>query len=121
MDDQLLRSAIERERQGIDYFCPPSDRAILREMMLEANEKLGVSVQYLAEIDHLDLQGAGTVYADYLEQFSSESVRSYLIPQIVSDRVDHYDDIVLRAYLHFRASGEYISGPEQPAPPSESS
>jgi hypothetical protein len=80
------------------------------------NEYCGTDIHFLAEIDAYNISGSGIIMVQYLDQFQSESIRSYLIPQIVSDRVKDCARIVLSSYLHFRNSSEYISAPNKPAP-----
>lgn len=114
--DKELLDSIERERIGSDYFCQLDDKKILTTMIDKINENCGTSIRYLAEIDAFNIPGSGTIMVQYLNQFQSESIRSYLIPQIVSDRVKDCAKIVLLSYLHFKDSDEYISAPGEPAP-----
>lgn len=108
--------SIEREKAGIDYCCTDADRATLRELFKEINAYAGTAIQYLAEIDALNLYGSGQIIARYITKLSSESVKSILIPQLVSDKVKDCDKLLLQLYLHFKASDEYISMPGFPAP-----
>ena len=114
--DKVLLDSIERERNGSDYCCPERDKAVLETMLDQINDACGTDIHFLAEIDALNIPGAGTIMAQYLDRFQSESVRGYLIPQIVSDRVPDCAGIVLSAYLHFKNSDAYISAPNQLAP-----
>ncbi len=54
--------------------------------------------------------------AKYINRFQSESVRCYLIPQIVSDRVKDCERLAFELYVHFKNSKEYISSPGEPSP-----
>lgn len=54
--------------------------------------------------------------AEYIERFSSESVKGYLIPALVSDKVPNCDKLILQLYLHFRSSAEHIAAPQVPSP-----
>lgn len=80
-------------------------------LLQEVNEYSGTSLRFLAEIDAFRVKGAGKIFARYITKFTSESVRSYLIPQIVSDKVEDCDKLILRMYMHFKASNEYLSIP----------
>lgn len=114
--NKVILDSIERERNGSDYFCQLDDKKTLKTMIDKINENCGTGIQYLAEIDAFNIPGSGTIMAQYLDQFQSESIRGYLIPQIVSDRVKDCATIVLLSYLHFKESDEYISAPGEPAP-----
>ncbi len=113
---KVLNDAIEREKAGTDYMYPAEDRPILREMLGEINAQCGTNIQYLAELDAYHVIGAGNIIVNYIEQFSSESVRAYLIPQLLLDKIKDCDKLVLHMYLHFRDSKEYIAAPGKPAP-----
>lgn len=54
--------------------------------------------------------------AKYIEDFSSESVKGYLLPLLVSDKIQDCNKLDLRLYLHFKSSGEYIAAPGESAP-----
>ena len=113
---KVLIDLIKDEIDGEDYNYSKQDGLVLRRLLDEINKKNGTRYQYLAEIDEFDISGSGKIMVQYLDEFQSESVRCYLIPQIVSDKVDNCAEIVLKAYLHFKQSEEYISLPGMPAP-----
>ncbi|MBQ7246600.1 MAG: hypothetical protein IJS22_00710 [Lachnospiraceae bacterium] len=104
------------ERNGTEYRCPQDDRVLLCEMMKEINTNLGTDFRYIAEIDACDISGSGRIMVGYFNRFQSESVRAYLIPQIVSDQVPRCEEIIFLGYLHFKQSDEYISEVGKPAP-----
>lgn len=106
--NKILLESIENEKVGTDYNCPEEDRPILREMMNEINACIGTNINYLAEIDAFDLHGAGPIMVKYITKFSSESVKGFLIPQIVSDKIKDADRLILQLYLNFRLSDEYV-------------
>lgn len=108
MNRNLLLSNIEREKAGLDYCYGPEDREQLRGMLGEVNRELGTSLRYLAEIDAYDLVGAGEIFYRYIDGFQSESVRAYLLPQIVADKVMGCDALLLRLYRHFENSREFL-------------
>ncbi len=83
--DTVLEKRIEREQNGTEYCCPAIDKPLLQKMMNETNVELGTDIRYIAQIDYYDIKGAGVIYAKYIGDYMSESVRAYLIPQIVSD------------------------------------
>ena len=114
--DNVLLDSIERERNGVDFFCSGHDKIVFKKMIEEINTFCGTDFHYLAEINAFYIPGSGAIMAHYLDRFQSESIRGYLIPQIVSDRVSECERIVLSAYLHFKNSDAYISPPSKPAP-----
>lgn len=114
--NKALQESIEREKKGIDYSCPDADKVILRELLEEINKYAGTDIHYLAELDAFHIVGSGPIIAQYISRFSSESIRGYLIPQLVSDRIMDCDKIILQLYLHFKSSNEYIPKPGVPAP-----
>ena len=85
-------------------------------MLDQINVKCGAHIKYLAELDVFHVKGAGEVVAEYIDKFFSESVKVYLIPQLLLDRINDCDRLVLQLYEHFRMSDEYISAPGRPAP-----
>ena len=113
---RILLASIEREKNGTDYICPETDKALLHELLNEINSHAGTDFQYLAELDAFNIPGSGQIVARYITGFSSETVRGFLIPQIVADRVTDCDKQILQLYLHFKSSDEYISKPGCPAP-----
>lgn len=112
----LLLDSIEREKAGIEYRCPEKDKEPLVDLLCEINHYAGTDLHYLAELDAFYIQGAGKIVAKYIERFSSESVKGFLIPHLVSDKVQGCDMLILQLYLHFRSSDEYIAAPGSPAP-----
>lgn len=114
--NKVLLDSIEREKKGVDYCYHEKDGMVLKKMLIDINESLGTDFHYLAEIDAFDIHGSGQIMARYLGQFQSESIRAYLIPQLVSDGIDQCADIVLQSYLHFKKSDEYIANQGKPSP-----
>lgn len=114
--DKIILDKIENEKKGIDYCCNEEDKGILNEMFEEINSKCGTHLEYLAEIDSYRIPNSGFIIIKYLDKFNSESVKGYLIPQIVSDKVNGCAEIILSSYLHFKQSKEYISDPGEPSP-----
>lgn len=112
----VLLDSIERERKGVDFCCQENDKIVLEKMINKINEYCGTDFHFLAEIDAYNIPRSGIIMVQFLDQFQSESIRSYLIPQIVSDRVTDCAKIVLSSYLRFKNSNEYISAPFKPAP-----
>lgn len=108
--------AIEGEKRNRNYVYSDNDKNTLKKMCDEINSSCGTNIHYLAEIDFYNISGSGSIMVRYLDQFQSESVRCFLIPQLVSDKVDNCADIVYNSYIHFKESDEYISGPGEPAP-----
>ena len=114
--NKVLLDSINREKTGLDYICSDQDRAILDRMFMEINTTLNTNFHYIAEIDSFNIPGAGRIMAQYIFKFSSESIRAYLTPQIVSDKVSGVDALVIDLYRKFKSSREYISPPNEPAP-----
>lgn len=112
----LLQDSIEREKQQTDFRYTQEDRRLLDMMFREINSALGTDLRYLAEAAFYNIRGTGGIMSRYLPQFQTESVRAYLIPQIVSDRISNSAEIVLQSYYRFRESSEYIPLPGQPSP-----
>lgn len=113
---RVILDSIERERAGQDYLCTGADKEQLKMLLAEISRLAGRKLQYLAEIDAFIIPGAGKIIAEYIYHFSSESVRGYLLPNLVSDKIADCDIMVLDLYNHFRLSEEYISKPDMPAP-----
>lgn len=113
---KVLLDSIDREKAGLDYICSEQDRTILDKMFTEINTTLNTNFHYIAEIDSFNIPGAGRIMAQYIFKFSSESIRAYLTPQIVSDKVSGVDALVIDLYRKFKSSREYISPPNEPAP-----
>ena len=114
--NNILNARIEREKQKMDYYCPPTDRTLLQKMMQEINIKFGTNIEYIAQIDYYNIHGAGLIYSKYLDLFTSESVRAYLIPQIASDKAADCEEKIINSYFRFKNSKDYISGQGKPAP-----
>lgn len=112
----LLNDKIACEQNGTDFFCPSEDRRLLHKMFDEINHQTGSDIHYLAQIDSFIIPGAGRIVEKYILDFTSESVKCYLIPQMIADKITDCDKLLLQLYLHFRRSKEYISEPGQPAP-----
>lgn len=106
--DEVLLDCINREKAGIDYFYSESDAKVLHELLLEINKYAGTKFRFLAELDAFDIKGAGEIIARYVTKITSESVRAFLIPQMVSDRIKNCDKIILDLYMNFKSSDEYI-------------
>ena len=113
---KVLLDSIEREKAGSDYFYSTADREVLNNIFAEVEEYTKTSISSLAEIAALNIPGAGEIYSRYVSQISSESVKSFLIPQIVTDKVKDRDFLLIQMYLQFKESNEYISAPNSPSP-----
>lgn len=113
---KVLLDSIEREKASTDYYYSEADKVILSELFKEINEYAGTNFQYLAEIEAFNIKGSGEIMARYITRFSSESVKGFMVPQLVSDKIKDCDQLILDLYLHFKASDEYISEPGVPAP-----
>lgn len=116
MHEAVLRDAINKEIRGEDYCYTASDKALLGKMFAEINRKLGTHIRYLAEMDAFIYHGSGEIVARYIRQFESESVRGYLLPQIISDKIPDCDLLTYELYMQFKSSDDYISKPFKPSP-----
>ena len=81
----LLNDKITCEQNGTDFFCPSEDRRLLHKMFDEINHQTGSDIHYLAQIDSFIIPGAGRIVEKYILDFTSESVKCYLIPQMIAD------------------------------------
>lgn len=113
---KVLVACIEREKKKLDYIYPKADEELLHKLLDEINRYAGTDYHYLAELDAFNIPGAGSIVAKYITEFSSEDVKGYLIPQMVSDKVKDCDKLVFQLYMQFRSSDEYIAKPGEPAP-----
>lgn len=113
---KMLMHSILNEKKGLEYVCPKEDRKLLEKLLKEINKYAGTSFHYLAELDAFDISGAGEIVAKYITKFSSEDVRGFLAPQMVTDKIKDCDKLILQLYLHFKSSDEYIAKPGEPAP-----
>lgn len=112
---KVLLDSIEREKNEIDYFCVGADREVLQTLLSEIGQETGMHIQYLAELDMLTIPGAGQIVAKYIDSFSSEAVKGYLLHHLVSDKIKDGDRIVLALYQHFKLSDAYITEPGAPS------
>lgn len=112
--NSVLNDLIKLEKDG--YIYPEQDKPILKEMFAAINNKCNTNINFLVELDMFHVPGAGEIVACYIQKFSSESVRAYLIPQLVCDKVKDRDIIIFEMYKNFRISNDYISKPGEPSP-----
>jgi len=113
---QVLLDFIEKEKAGVSFVYSDYDRAILNELTAELNQHFGTQFHYLAELATFDIPNSSEIYLKYIHRFESESIRGYLSPQFVSDKIKDCDKLILSLYLRFKFSQEYISAPGAPAP-----
>ena len=52
---KVIVDSIESEKNGIDYLYSDHDKKVLTSLCNDINSHLGTSIQYLAEIDLLEL------------------------------------------------------------------
>ena len=112
----ILQTSIEREKQGIDYIYSEQDKNILKLMLNELNSTLNSNFQYLAELALQSLVGAGKIFVKWIEKFSSHTIKSILLQQIIIDKVKDSDFLALRLYNDFKNSNEYIAQKGMTAP-----
>lgn len=114
--NNVLNDLISREKAGIDYLCPIEDKNTLLNMFDEINFKCNTNIKYLAELDAFQISGAGEIVACYIDKFTSESIKAYLIPQLLFDKIRDCDMLILKMYNNFRQSNEFISKPGDSSP-----
>lgn len=114
--NKILIDSIEREKAGLDYACNEHDRHILNKLFKDINANLNTDIHYIAELDSFNLAGAGIIMLQYIHEFEAESMRAYLIPQIVSDKIGGADKLVCNLYQKFKKSDEYIATADKPSP-----
>ena len=115
-DFMVLVDSIEREKKGIEYIYSMQDKILLKELLTEVNSCLNTNLQYLAELDLLNIVGAGKIYVKWIDKFSSETIKSILLCQIALDKVKDSDLLAIQLYNKFKASNEYIAPKGTPAP-----
>ena len=113
---KVLLDCIDREKAGFDYTCSDHDRNILNIMFKEINITLNTNFHYIAEIDSFNIVGAGPIMVKYIHQFDTESIRAYLTPQLVSDKVVGVERLVIDLYRKFKTSPVYISPADKSSP-----
>ena len=111
-----MRDLIEQEKAEIASLFSCSDRKILKDLLNKINTLTGANINYLVELDTFDIAGSGRIIVDYINNFQSETLKAYLIRQLVFDRITNCDQVLLQLYLGFKASKEYISPQGVPAP-----
>ena len=116
MQEDLLRAlSIEEEIKEIESYSE-TDKQLLKALMREINDSLGTEIRYLFEIDRFYIHGSGKHILNYIDSFTSETIRAYLMGQMVYDRIPGCGEILLRLYQHFKQSDVYISKKGKPAP-----
>lgn len=111
----VLKDAIEKEKAYKDFIYNEADKNIAQGMLREINA-LGYNFRYIAEIDAFRVPNSGDIIAKHINDFTSEATRAYLIEQMVYDKIADCDSIILKLYLHFKASTAYISKANCSAP-----
>ena len=111
----LLQRGISDELAYKDYIFNDADYKVLQAMLCEIN-LIGYRFHYLSEIEARLIPGIGEIVLKYINIFISEATRAYLIPQLVFNKVNECDKLVLEMYMHFKKSNEYISIPGASAP-----
>ena len=119
MDDKsqiLIDYSIRMEKAGEAYRYSSQDKKILEALFFDLNSTLSTDIHYLAEMDHYQIFGSGKIVEKYILSFQSESVKSYLMGQMVVDKIPSCCDLIYQMYMHFRDSDEYIAKRGEPSP-----
>lgn len=112
---KIVQDAIEREKAGTDFLCSSTDKAIMHALFEKIYATTGYRLRYLAELDAYSVPGAGKIVAEYIRDFSSESVKGYLVPHLSTENNLENAELILDLYMHFRESEFYISNPGTPS------
>jgi len=112
----VLQASIESEIAGEDYICSEKDRNLLKDLFEDINNYASTDFHYLAELDTFSIEGVSDIALKHIEKFESEAIRKILMWQVVADKIKDCDKYVLKWYLHFKESNEYISKPNTPSP-----
>lgn len=107
--EAVLSDAIEQEKRGYGHSYNQHDKLVLDEMTQDINRNLGTDIHYLTELDVLNINGAGVIIRNYINRFESESVKAFLIPQLVADNIYNCAETVLKLFMEFRESDWYLS------------
>ena len=116
MHTKLIQDQIAREINKIDYIYDDYDRDLLAKMFKRIRQSVGAQYNYLAEIALHPTPNASTIVLPFFEQFHSESVRAFLLPQITLDNPKLYGEVIYNGYIKFKNSSCYISDKGRPAP-----
>ena len=116
MEPALIQYLVDQEVKEDVYCVSDSDKNVFNTFINELNEQLGTDYHYLTEIDNYRIQGSGTIVAKYIPQIMSETVRSYMMGQMVEDRIPGCSALLYEMYLHFKTSNEYIAKKGYPSP-----
>lgn len=113
--DNYLKNNIAKEMSYEDFIFSFEDEKVLHEMLKKINAK-GYSFNFLAELEHFRIPNLGYIIGEHIFNFQSETTRAYLVTQMVIDKVNECDEVVLKLYNEFKNSKEYISPSGKPAP-----
>ena len=114
--DIILSVMIEQEKSGEAYVCPNEDRVTVDEIFEKINDTLGTDIHYIAEIDNRIVPGSGRIISDYIHRIKSSGIRAFFILQMVYDKTDNAAEKILKLYMDFKSSGDYISLPVKSDP-----
>lgn len=112
---KVIADMIEKEKQGKSYRYNKHDRIILEAMISEINQKLGTNLEYLCQIDFYSLKNCSDIILKYIHRFESEGVKGYLIPNLVVDKTENIEEVILKLYFQFKNSEFYISPANAPS------
>lgn len=114
-EDTLLSLSIQDEAKEMKTYSE-KDMQTLQSMIYEINGSLGTDIHSLSELDYYRISGTGKIIIKYIHSYSSETIRSYLVHQLVHDRIADCGEILVQLYNHFKQSDVYISKEGEPAP-----
>ena len=115
-NDVLLNYLIDQEKIGAEYVTTGADKDRLIALMKEVRSKTGKDIQYLAQLDNLQIYGIGEIVGQYIGAFESEFVKSCLLDFLVEDRIEDCGQRIYQMYLHFKTTDTYLSSSGKSAP-----
>ena len=113
---KIVQDNIEQEKKDLFSRYSNDDIKLLNRMCSEINDKFSLNIQYLAEIDAYNLSFADEIILKYITNFSSETIKGYLIPNIALGKSKGCEEVILKMYFGFKESDEYIAKPGHAAP-----
>ncbi len=105
--ETILDDLIKDEKKGLIYDCSLHDKKLLHDLLREINNHCGCHLRYMAELDMLSIAGSSAIILKYIDRFESELFRSCLISQLVDEKTNDCDLLIMELYKHFRKSYEY--------------
>lgn len=113
-EEILLKLSIEEEKAGKAYTCSEEDNELIESLIKDINNFAGTDFHYLMELFYHTIDGVGEIVARYMKLLKSETVKAYLLFQIVHSKLKDKDRIIYDLYVNFKKSDEYTDTKTQP-------